>query len=151
MRFVADSMLGSLARWLRVLGYDTHYRSRYTFDELAERVSEGRVLLSRQPSPAGALQEALLIRSQRAGLQLQEVRQAMGLAPPFSQWFSRCIRCNTLLEEADPINAASTLPDYVVNNYPSAIRRCPGCGRYYWPGTHRDKMLSQLSAWGFTP
>lgn len=148
MRFVADSMLGSLAKWLRVLGFDTIYRSRYTPGFPADFPMEDRILLSRQRARVAGRPNGLLIRAERAGPQLREVCDALGIDPPPSQWFSRCIRCNVLLMPASD-DASQTVPDYVYTIHHGAIRFCPVCRRCFWPGTHRERMLLQLAAWGF--
>ena len=47
-RFIADAMLGRLARWLRTLGYDTAYDDRIADADLVRRsLTEGRHLLTR--------------------------------------------------------------------------------------------------------
>jgi hypothetical protein len=52
------------------------------------------------------------------------------------------------LRQATRESARSSVPDFVYHENPSGIRRCPECGRFFWPGTHRDRMLRQLEDWG---
>ncbi|WP_051184342.1 Mut7-C RNAse domain-containing protein [Desulfatiglans anilini] len=148
MRFVADCMLGSLAKWLRVLGFDTIYQRSYGPGFPADFPMDDRILLSRQQARVASHPGAVLIRAERTGPQLMELRESLGIDPPSSQWLSRCIRCNAPLEPA-PDNLSETVPDYVQAIHHGAIRFCPVCRRCFWPGTHRERMLAQLADWGF--
>ena len=74
-RFVADVMLGRLAKWLRVLGCDTHYQSYYGENNLTRLVQDGRKLLSRRSETVRTNPGSLLIRSDRVGAQIQEMLQ----------------------------------------------------------------------------
>lgn len=150
MRFVADSMLGKLAKWLRVLGYDTHYQQYYTLGVIAHLVKDHRRLLSRHDETANRYFNALLIQADHVGDQLAELKHKANLAPDPSYWFSRCLMCNTLLEKPVPHEARENVPEYVYFQNMTGIRFCPSCGRYYWPGSHRKRMIRQLEEWGFT-
>lgn len=147
MRFVADAMLGKLAKWLRVLGCDTRYRSYYK--DLGPFVGEGRRLLTRDRKRAERFPDAVLIRSDRVGDQVVQLREELGLSPDRSQWFSRCLVCNAPLEPVQPERARENVPEYVFYRNMPEIRYCPACGRHYWPGSHRERMLRQLRLWGF--
>lgn len=145
MRFLADAMVGRLAKWLRVLGYDTLYH-RDGDDEvlLATAAAEGRVLLTRDTRlpraslPAGSL----LIRSDRVEDQIREVLQAYDLRPAAPG--TRCLRCNTPLAPLPREAAAGRVPDFVLTRH-AAFRTCPACRRVYWPGTHRTRMAEVLA------
>lgn len=147
IRFLADAMLGSLARWLRVMGYDTHYRTSYTMEELGKLLSGGRMLLSRHRKTILYCPFSLLILSDHIGEQVRQIKAAGWLHPDRSRWFTRCLRCNVFLEVADPREARENIPDHVFSHNPEGVRTCPSCKRYYWPGSHREKMLTQLQEW----
>jgi uncharacterized protein with PIN domain len=150
VRLVADAMLGRLAKWLRVMGYDTHYQSSYREGIIPLLIQEGRVLLSRDGRSIGRYGEAAVpVRSNHLRGQLQEVRTNLPLTFSRSGWFSRCLICNLPLQTAPLDRAQVNTPDYVFHEYAGAIRYCPSCGRYYWPGSHRHQMRRQLEAWGF--
>ena len=85
----------------------------------------------------------LLIRSEGLEEQVREVQEA--LAPPPDPALSRCAVCNRVLEIVPPSAVADRVPAYVLRAH-SEFRRCPGCGRVYWPGTHLRKMRAQMSA-----
>jgi len=147
-RFVAEPMLGKLVKWLRVMGYDVFYQRSYREAELIRLLAEGRRLLSRRLEATARHSGAILIRSDHVGEQLKELWNLGCLKTDRSKFFTRCLRCNVPLKEADPEAARSTLPDYVYHENPSEIRFCTECGRFFWPGSHRDRMLKQLTDWG---
>jgi len=136
-------MLGRLAKWLRLLGYDTAYDNDATDHELARRArAEDRILLTRdhQLSERRGLQ-TLLIRSQDLEAQVREVRDALG--PPDDPSLSRCSLCNVALEDAAAEDVGDRIPPYVLATH-TAFRRCPECGRIYWSGSHVETMEEQL-------
>jgi uncharacterized protein with PIN domain len=148
IKFIADSMLGRLARWLRVLGYDTLYQPFYKQGMIAASVREGRKLLSRHRPTVTRYANSMLIRSDHVKDQLYEMKNAGIIASERSKWFSRCLLCNTTLEEAEETDARENVPEYVFYQSASGIRFCPSCGRYFWPGSHRERMVRQLEEWG---
>ena len=140
---LADCMLGRLAKWLRLLGYDTAYENDATDHELARRArAEGRVLLTRDQelSERRGLR-TLLIQSQELEQQVREVRDALG--PPADPSLSRCSLCNVALQDISREDAADRVPQHVLNTQ-TEFRRCPQCGRVYWPGSHVETMEEQL-------
>ena len=149
MRFVADSMLGKLAKWLRVLGYDTHYQSCYQTDTIGRFVTEGRRLLSRHRKSVDRYDNAILICSDHVGEQLTELRESARIDPDPSDWFCRCLICNSLLEYPRVEQARENVPEYIFYHNTMEIRFCPSCERYYWPGSHRFRMVGQLDKCGF--
>jgi hypothetical protein len=147
-RFVADAMLGKLAKWLRVLGYDTHYQSHYPGDALGRLVHEGRVLLSRRPHTVENHPDGLLLHSDRLTAQILEMKEKRAITAERSRCFTRCLRCNVPLRKAPRETTRENVPDYVFHENPGGIQFCPSCGRYFWPGTHRARMEKQLEVWG---
>jgi uncharacterized protein with PIN domain len=147
-RFVADGNVGRLARRLRMLGFDTRFEHPVDDGRLVEIArDEGRVLLTRDTRiferrlVASGEARACFVRGDEVGDQLRQVVEAFGLEPLFAP-FSRCLECNTPLRPALP-EEASLAPPYVRATQ-TAFTRCPGCGRLYWGGTHRDAMLEVI-------
>lgn len=144
MAFAVDIMLGRLARWLRILGHDVAYGPhlrRRTLAQCARR--DGRLLLTRDTRLVRdpELPRFLLIRTDRFRDQLREVAAVVPLGGGFLR---RCLDCNRPLE---PSAARERVPAFVAATQ-DALLRCPACDRLYWPATHRDRMLAELSALG---
>jgi len=149
MRFVVDSMLGALAKYLRIMGYDTAYHPHYTDQQVREMVNEGRVLLTRSHERANQYEKAILVDRDLVKDQLKIVDKAVGLSRDHTVYFRRCVRCNTPLEKADEEVAREQVPDYIFTTYKDRILFCPSCRRCYWPGTHRERALKLLERWGY--
>ncbi len=140
-RFVLDVHLGKLASRLRLLGFDTLYRNDYTDTELLEiACQEGRVLLSkdRRLLQNERLTRGYHVREKDAHLQTEEVVRRFDLAGMIRP-FSRCLCCNTLLEQAAKETVSDRLPPRVKEAY-DEFWRCPTCDRVYWRGSHFEKM-----------
>jgi uncharacterized protein with PIN domain len=150
VRFVTDSMLGKLAKWLRILGYDTHYQTRYTPGTLSALVKEGRILLSRHQGTVDQYPGSICIQPNLVGDQLAQLKKEAFFSQGRATWFSRCLICNTLLADAPVDEAREHVPEYVFHENINDIRYCPACKKYYWPGSHRKRMLTQLEKWGFS-
>ncbi len=140
-RFVVDGHLGRLAASLRMLGFDTWYRTDADDEELAGvAAAERRILLTRD---RGLLRRSIVrrgacIRSDRPFDQLAETVRRFDLADRW-QPFGRCIRCNTLLVAASREEVLDRL-EPLTRIYYDDFRRCPGCGAVYWRGSHHARM-----------
>lgn len=144
-RLLADAMLGKLARWLRLIGYDTVYLRADQADDdlLAHRTrAEDRILLTRDHELANRRGlETLLIHAQTLDAQLAQVIKTLG--PPPDGAPPRCMACNVPLEEITPEEAKPHVPPYVAQTQ-TEFRRCPACGKITWPGTHWDDIQARL-------
>jgi len=144
-------MVGKLAKWLRVLGYDTHYQLHYSPEAIDAFVRHGRILLTRHKRRAERLSSAaVLICGNQVSEQLIELRRELHLEPARSTWFSRCLICNAILKQAREGVTGEKIPEYVLYQNRTNISFCPLCGRYFWPGSHRARMEVQLKEWGFS-
>ena len=145
-KFLADIMLGSLARWLRILGYDTAYDNQIEDDEIIERCRrEHRVALTRDRrlTQRSHLRGCLLIEGEELFEQIREVLQAIGQEIDLNRLLSRCLECNALLESVDKKRIRLQVPAYVFKTQ-SYFKRCPSCQRVYWGGTHRRNIYQRL-------
>jgi uncharacterized protein with PIN domain len=143
MRFLADNMLGRLATWLRLLGYDTAYLPEAD-DHALVRIAraEDRVLLTRDVELTRRRGiHHILIESEKVNEQLQQVFHALNLTA--REAFSRCAECNTLLDPASKETVRDGLPPYVFQTQERFLR-CPYCHRVYWRGTHWARMVAQI-------
>lgn len=145
--FFADVMLGRLARWLRILGYDTRYERDFDDGALVGACeTEGRILLTRD--------SAMTLRSTRARMifmasekPLEQVRQlarACGVRISVERIFTRCTWCNGALEIVPAEAAAGRVPPYVLSTN-RQFRRCPVCDKLYWRGTHHDRFIDLVN------
>jgi uncharacterized protein with PIN domain len=144
-RFLVDAMLGRLARWLRVLGYDTLYFSDADDAALVRRaLAEDRILLTRDVELTRRRGvRVILISDDRVGNQLREIVGFLHLSA--DQAFSRCINCNAPLVEFERAQARDLVPPYVFATQ-TRFRRCAECGKVYWRGTHWARMQSTLES-----
>lgn len=140
-RFIADAMLGRLARWLRALGYDVAAEPPVADADLVRRaVLERRVLLTRDRRLCRDwwIPGCVVLEARRPAKQLDEVMSRFGLDRDWrDRLFSRCLICNTPLERASVDEVASRLPSPPP---PGPYSRCPGCHRVYWEGQHTRRM-----------
>jgi uncharacterized protein with PIN domain len=145
-RFFADVMLGTLARWLRIMGYDTGYKNSIEDDKLVEIcVLEGRIALTRDRRLAKrkALDPCLLVEGNTLAEQLRQVLKFTGSTILPSLILSRCLECNARIEDVEKDTVRNEVPPYVFRTQQD-FRRCPDCGRIYWAGTHRERILERL-------
>jgi uncharacterized protein len=148
MQFVADKMLGRLARWLRVIGQDVAYGPQLSGAGLL-RVArrEGRLILTRDSAVAKRNPPPfLMIQSDHFREQLKQVIQECGL-DPVKDAFTRCLECNTALEPVAKRAVEGRVPPYVFATQ-EKFSLCPKCRRVYWPATHQERMLAELESIG---
>lgn len=146
-RFIVDSMLGSLARWLRMLGYDTVYARDWHDSRILEIAArEGRILVTRDRS--------LYTRARRRGLRtvyvvpdvvksLAILAQKTSLRLSIDPSKSRCPLCNAPLREADKDEVRGRVPQRVLELY-DKFWVCTGCGQVYWMGGHWKTIRQML-------
>jgi len=148
-RFLCDEMLGKLARFLRLLGYDVDYARGVANDtEVAALArASGRLLLTRDVELARRVAHSFLVTSLDPREQVDQVVQGLRLTPDPRLAFSRCSVCNTPLEPAAPEAVAAEVPEGVRERH-TRFWRCPGCRRVYWPGTHVARMEADLGGRG---
>ena len=148
MRFVADKMLGRLARWLRIIGQDVAYGPELSGAGLLRAArQEGRIILTRDRAVAKRNPPPyIMIRSDHFREQLKQVIEECGL-DPFENPFSRCAECNSALESIAKKTAEGKVPPYVYETQ-EKFSFCPKCRRVYWPATHQERMLAELKSLG---
>jgi len=144
-RFIADVMLGRLARWMRFLGVDTLYYSDISDSRLLRIAREqDRFILTRDTRliKVKGIKDYLLINANDSFKQLLEVIDTLKLKK-FNP-LSRCVKCNGLLTRIlnkQEIN--DSVPEFVFLNF-SIFLKCGDCGKIYWEGTHPKKFREKL-------
>ncbi len=147
MKFMADEMLGKLAKWLRIFGYDTLYLRHVRDSELLRlSVAEKRILLTRDTNliKRKGVKNFLFISYDHLFAQLRQVVGELGIPYPDNP-FSRCLICNDPLVPYSREEACRIVPQYVGRTQ-EVFGQCPGCRRIYWKGTHYERMEKMSEA-----
>ena len=153
MKFLVDGMLGRLARWLRIMGYDTAYHPNLQDQELARMArAQGRVLLTRDTELARRKGiHCLLIEDQGLEDQIRQIFQELQLSPISPRMdLPRCPVCNASLEEASADEVRGRVPLHIARTQ-QQFRRCLQCNRVYWAGTHVERMQEQMEGFKLRP
>lgn len=145
-RFILDSNLGRLARYLRLIGFDCLYRNDYADAEVAEIASRqrrtvltrDRLLLRRK-----IITHGYFVRSVLPKVQVREVMKRFDLYRSVAP-FSRCIRCNGELSAVSKEQIAARLEPLTQKHY-HAFKVCGGCGQIYWEGSHQYRARQLLA------
>jgi hypothetical protein len=140
-KFIADHMLGSLARWLRMLGYDTIYDKRLDDAQMAIVAREqGRFILTRDRELAKE-PGAFFVEPDDLDEQLKAAGQKFGLK--FNDANIRCSACNGDLVDLPKEQAKPDVPEgaFSAND---KFWRCAKCGKVYWMGTHWRGIMDRL-------
>jgi len=144
-RFLCDAMLGKLCRWIRFLGFDSIYAGVEMKDaeiaKMAER--EGRWLLTMDRELASRGPRSLLIETQDLETQLVELFRRLRISATAIHSGTRCGLCNGLLSVVEKDAVASKVPPHVLETV-DRFRKCDGCGRIYWHGSHSEKIQRRL-------
>jgi uncharacterized protein len=145
-RFMADRNLGKLAKWLRILGYDTLYDREVADQNFLRRAGEGgRIALTRKRDldHLSYPVRLVIVKADHVEGQLGEVFEALALEPDASKRMTRCLNCNAQLEEIPKVTVEGLVPAYVYGTC-TRFRRCPRCARIFWPGTHTRRVEGYL-------
>ncbi len=147
MKFLCDQMLGTLAKWLRICGFDTYYAKRHTKDKKLIDIAkkEDRVLITRDKELVyNAKREqvkTIKIETKDLDEQLKIVLSKVDIEKGLI--LSRCTICNGLLEKISKKNVKEKVPKMVFENNNDFLY-CRRCDKIYWKGTHYKKMLDKI-------
>lgn len=144
-RFVLDVHLGKLAKYLRLYGFDTFYRTDLNDREIINlSLSEKRIILTHDIGllKNNRVTHGYWIRSQFLEEQLKEVLKRLDLVNQIMP-FTRCMECNELLTEVPKGDILDRLLPHTRELY-DKFRKCPGCNRIYWEGSHYEKMRKYI-------
>ena len=149
LQFIVDTNVGKLAKWLRMLGYNTLF-----FDDgddsrmITMALKENRIIITRDTQivlrrvVAIGMLRVILITSDQPQQQIQQVVDTLKLDYE-TRAFSLCLECNQLLEERTKQQVKDRVPPYVFQTQDKYVE-CPACQRIYWKGTHWQAMTKKL-------
>jgi uncharacterized protein len=150
LKFIADENVGKLARWLRLLGFDTLFFSREKDIRMIEiALAENRIvvtrdthIMERQIIARGQV-KALLLKTDDVYEQTQIALAKLDLKPSM-RLFSICLECNQSLVSLSREAARERVPTYIWQTQVEYVE-CPECRRVYWKGTHWTAMRNQMA------
>ena len=138
-KFITDASLARLAKWLRLLGYDTVvFPNEAGRTMLRQADSESRIVLTRRRDMterqfSGNL---FLITDVIVGKQLNAVIEKFSLKIERQKMFGICMNCNQKLQPVASEEVCDLVPPYVFENF-DKYNQCPRCKKIYWMGTHQ--------------
>lgn len=140
MRFVVDSMLGNLARWLRLLGYDTlYYKNIDDWKLIKIAKDEGRILVTRDLSLYRRARvkgvNVIYLESTSIDEELVTLANEVGIDLKFKEKNTRCPLCNTELTLIPKAEALHLIPQEIGKRY-NTFWKCPKCNKVFWQGNH---------------
>jgi len=150
LKFIVDAMLGDVAKWLRVLGYDTFY-SQSIDDNILLKIAdnEQRIIVTKDKD--------LFIKARKKGLKcvlveginleekLLQIARETGVKLYINLEYTRCPKCNSKLIPVSSVEVLERVPP-AVSKLQSTIWLCPNCGSAYWTGSHYDSMNKILKS-----
>ncbi|HQN18440.1 MAG TPA: Mut7-C RNAse domain-containing protein [Syntrophobacteraceae bacterium] len=140
--FATDGMLGKLAKWLRILGFDARCEQLKEQHQIDAYRSHGFWVVTRNRRWSG--QSGVYCLAANDPLeQLREMVHQIPVTPHEIRLLQRCIRCNGPIEKMTREDAFGSVPDFVYETHTS-FHRCPACGKIYWPGTHAKRIRERL-------
>lgn len=144
-KFVVTDESQRLARWLRLMGYDTVVVNAEPLSELYRRAyEEGRTIVTRNrrimPS---SLFRVIRIDERDLPSQLRHLMVVANLQADDAPAFSRCDRCNDEVQPVEKADVQALVPPHVFRTQQN-FRACPVCYRVYWAATHHERITAFL-------
>jgi len=146
-RFIADVHLGALARYLRMLGFDTLFDETWRDAQIAAiSARDRRMVLTRDRDLLmhKVITHGRFVRAMRPGDQLREVVDAVDLTGSFAP-FTRCMECNTELDRVSRESVQHRVPADTLETF-TRFSQCGSCQRVYWQGSHYRRMWKFITA-----
>jgi len=143
--FAAEKTLGKLAKWLRLLGFDTLYEPEVKAGEFVEKLGNDRILLTRtrQTRRLPGASRLIFVHSDHWAEQLKQIILELGIKANQTRPFSRCLGCNVLITSVEKKTLWGRVPDYVFEAH-EHFRTCPKCDKVYWSGSHTARGLEMI-------
>jgi uncharacterized protein len=149
MKFIVDTNVGKLAKWLRMLGFDTSFfTGKQDAEIISQALKDNRILLTRDTHLMewGVVRDgrvqALLVKSDDPDAQVLQVICELDIKE-FPKPFSLCIVCNFPMVEVTKSEIQGIVPPYVLQTQ-DEFTTCPICHRVFWRGTHWTAMMKRI-------
>ena len=145
VKFILDEQLGTLARMLRLLGFDTIFQSGLSQKEFIDRATaEKRIILTKNTAllKHNTVSRGHFIHAFGTLKQAAEVLKRFDLARQVRP-FSRCSLCNGQVEAVDKSSVEPLLEPKTRDHY-HRFFRCRSCGQVYWKGSHHRKIEQKI-------
>ncbi len=140
-KFILDVHLGTLAKYMRMLGLDTLYQNNYKDDEIVKiSLKEKRAILTKDRGilKRSEVTHGYWLRSVKAENQIIEVIERFDLKSQIKE-LSRCLLCNSPLRKIAKARVIDRLPKKV-KEYQIEFYYCKNCDKVFWKGSHYTKM-----------
>jgi len=144
-KFIVDVHLGSLAKYLRMLGIDTYYKKKLSSNEIISvSLREQRTILTRDKNilKQNRVTHGYWIRGQNLLKQIKEVVERFHLQKEIKE-FTRCLNCNSELENVLKKEIIYSIPPKVKENF-NDFKKCPVCNKIFWKGSHYLRMKQSI-------
>jgi len=140
-KFIADINLGNIIKYMRVLGLDLYYDPLLSTREIIEiSKRENRVILtkSRKLLKFKDVSHGIFIRPGTTTEQIRRIIYYLDIKDKIKP-FSRCLRCNTLLNIVLKEKILDRIPPKT-KEFCDEYVQCQSCDKIYWKGTHFSNM-----------
>lgn len=140
-KFIVDVHLGRLAKYMRLLGFDTLYENNFSKEELIDKsINERRTIITKDRNllKRNEISHAYWVRNIFPEDQLKELIERFDLKDQVKE-FSRCLECNNILQKIDKEKIEKRLPPKV-KEWHNEFYYCSNCDKIFWKGSHYEKM-----------
>jgi len=149
MKFLCDRMLGTLAKWLRIYGFDTYYANNEMDDSRLLEISkdEKRILITRDKTlnQVARRENIKTIEIKTTDID-EQINAVLGeIKVDKTEILSRCILCNSKIKEIKKEDVKEKVPEKVFDNN-EKFWFCKNCNKIYWKGSHYEKMFEKIDA-----
>jgi uncharacterized protein with PIN domain len=143
--FAAEKTLGKLAKWLRLLGFDTLYEPEVAAEEFIKKLGNDRIVLTRTRliCRQSTICKLIFVHSDHWADQLKQIILELGLKAAQTRPFSRCLHCNIPIVSTEKNSLWGRVPDYIFETH-DHFQTCPKCGKVYWSGSHTERGLEMI-------
>jgi len=144
MKFIADIMVGKLAKYMRMAGLDVLYINTASDDEIIKIAREtdrivltrDSLMLARKEFKNGTI-KYVYIKDEKLKNQLEQIKSDLNFS--LKPNLVRCIECNQKLIRVEKEKIKNKVPPYVYKTQQSFLY-CKECDKYYWKGTHYQNI-----------